>query len=617
MVDLIRFKYVDQIKDEVNMQYVNSEGRIITFLNNISKVNIFIGKNNSGKSRFMRAIIKNKYDFIDVYSSDLTKNGQFERFINTYRNTSIMEIQKYIKILVKYKDMKKTEILSVLLKMHDEIRNISDPYVIRDCFGYLEKLIAFLNKETIDIVYIPILRGIEKFSNTTKDFSTGDDSFKLTEGERKDLKAYISQVDRVYYNKVLNNYFQQNNNFSNIHTGELMYGEIQKKLLGTESERSQIKEYEEFLSKNFFENKRISLIPNISTGYLYINIDGEEHELHNFGEGIKQLILITYSMFVNKNKKMLFFIEEPELNLHPGLQRKLIELMLSNEFENQQYFITTHSNHLIDLSLDYNNMSIFKFEKLKNNKIKISKCSRDDNKILQLIGAKPSSVFNSNCTVWIEGITDRLFIRKYLELYQKKLIAEGKLNREFREDIDYSFVEYSGGNITHWSFVDSIDKSKINAEFLSRNILVIADNDFPKEKSEKAMRLKKLKEQLGDHFYKLPVREVENLLTRDVLLKIVKKREKDDNVYFKPDINCETKKYIEGYIGKILDECVQVPEGVGKHKYTYSESKSLYDKVDFCNIAIECLKTFEDLSDNAKELTELVFEFIEKNNTEY
>ena len=614
MVNLIRFKYEDVEKDEINQQYINEDEETITFLSNLSKVNILIGKNNSGKSRFMRAIIKNKYEFFDENKSNITRNRYFESFIVKYRNTNIQVIQSHIKNLANYKSIAKIEVLMELLRMFEEIRIIDNMHIVRECCEDIKKILDTLYKDTTELVYIPILRGIEKFSNTTNKFETGDDSFKLTEGERKDLNTYISQVDRVYYNKVHNNYFQKTNNLVTIHTGESMYDEIQRKLLGKEANRKEIKEYEEFLSQNFFENKKINLIPNITTGYLEINIDGEEHELHNFGEGIKQLIIITYSMFINKSKKMLFFIEEPELNLHPGLQRKLIELMLSDEFEKQQYFITTHSNHLIDLSLDYNNMSIFKFEKLKNNKIKISKCSRDDNNILKLIGAKPSSVFNSNCTVWIEGITDRLYIRKYLELYQKKLIAEGKLNREFREDIDYSFVEYSGVNITHWSFVDSIDKSKINAEFLSRNILVIADNDFPKEKSEKAMRLKKLKEQLGDHFYKLPVREVENLLTRDVLLKIVKKREKDDNVYFKPDINCETKKYIEGYIGKILDECVQVPEGVGKHKYTYSESKSLYDKVDFCNIAIECIKTYEDLSDSAKELTELVFDFIEENN---
>jgi predicted ATPase len=44
-------------------------------------------------------------------------------------------------------------------------------------------------------------------------------------------------------------------------------------------------------------------------------------------------------MFVHKDEETTFFIEEPELNLHPSLQRKLIEVMLSPAFGKQQFFI--------------------------------------------------------------------------------------------------------------------------------------------------------------------------------------------------------------------------------------------------------------------------------------
>ena len=289
--------------------------------------------------------------------------------------------------------------------------------------------------------------------------------------------------------------------------------------------------------------------------------------------------------------------------------------MLSDEFSEHQYFITTHSNHLIDLSLDYDNMSIFRFEK-QEDKIKISNCSRDDNKTLQLIGAKPSSIYNSNCTIWVEGITDRLYIRKYLELYQNKLIEENKLNRKYREDIDYSFVEYSGGNITHWNFIEEIEQvTQINARFLSQNFLVIADNDFPKENSAKDLRLKKLERSLGERFYKLPVREIENLLTKETLLQIVKDREKERDIYFEPDINCELKKYTQGHIGDILNNSIKFKDDKKKpFKYTYGDSRALYNKLDFCNIALKYLKDYDDISDNAKELTEIIFDFINTNN---
>ena len=184
--------------------------------------------------------------------------------------------------------------------------------------------IKLLKTVTTDNIYIPILRGIEKFGNTVEPFSADKDSFKLTKGERASLDRYIKQVDNIYSNKVYKNYFDYSNfPKENIHTGEGMYKEIQQKLLGSEKDRKEIKEYEMFLSKNFFENKPINLIPNIITNYMYINIDGEEYELHNLGEGIKQLVIITYKMFMQKNKFSLFFIEEPELNLHPRTSKKI------------------------------------------------------------------------------------------------------------------------------------------------------------------------------------------------------------------------------------------------------------------------------------------------------
>lgn len=614
MIDFIRFDLTD--KNEITEQYLTEDNLPVHTLSHISKVNILIGKNNSGKSRFMRNIVKNSYTFYNIQESDNLKPLVID-FVHDYKYVDIPEIKENLKPLLEYENLTNIEIIDYIMKMYFSLKKATSSHLsITKCCNSLKKIITSIKTEDYDKkIYIPILRGIEKFTNTVDKFRYNDTSFRLNEGERNSLNTYINQVDNVYANKVKKNYFPSSNFTEEIHTGEKMYDEIQKMLLGKEENRNIIKSYESFLSKHFFENKPISLIPNILAKYLYINIDGEEYELHNLGEGIKQLIVITYKMFIHKNEKIVFFIEEPELNLHPGLQRKLIELMLSDEFINQQYFITTHSNHLVDLSLDYSNMTIYRFEKEKNKLIKVTRCSNADNKVLQLIGAKPSSIFNSNCTIWVEGITDRLYIRKFLELYQDKLLKENSLSKKYREDIDYSFVEYSGGNITHWNFINDIEEViQINAKFLSQNILVIADNDFPKEGSSKYQRLKKLNDTLQKHFYKLPVREIENLLTRDCLLQIVKIRENDENTYFKPDINCQTKKFIEGHIGNILDNSIQVSPNKEKHKYTYSNTNSLYNKLDFCKIALKCLNYYDDLSEPAKELTDLVFEFIKNNN---
>ncbi len=85
-------------------------------------------------------------------------------------------------------------------------------------------------------------------------------------------------------------------------------------------------------------------------------------------------------------------------------------------FSKHQYFITTHSNHLIDSCFDYNCISIYKFINYenKNNTFKVVNSSPNDVETLQLLGVNNSSVFIANCTIWVEGISDKILISKYL-----------------------------------------------------------------------------------------------------------------------------------------------------------------------------------------------------------
>ena len=138
---------------------------------------------------------------------------------------------------------------------------------------------------------------------------------------------------------------------------------------------------------------------------------------------------MTMPLFLNKGKNLLVFIEEPEQLLHPGLQRKLIETLLNEKgFEKFQYYITTHSNHFLDTTFDFSKISIYslrkKFQDEANEEeianFSIENLSSGDKSSLELLGVRNSSVFLSNCTIWVEGITDRMYFKHYLALYMKK-----------------------------------------------------------------------------------------------------------------------------------------------------------------------------------------------------
>ena len=95
--------------------------------------------------------------------------------------------------------------------------------------------------------------------------------------------------------------------------------------------------------------------------------------------------------------------------------------------------------------------------KKKNLHFTIENLSEGDNRALELLGVRNSSVFLTNCTIWVEGITDRHYLRHYLKLYAEEHKDDSDFE-DFKEDYHYSFVEYGGNNITHWSFLDKETK---------------------------------------------------------------------------------------------------------------------------------------------------------------
>ena len=153
---------------------------------------------------------------------------------------------------------------------------------------------------------------------------------------------------------------------------------------------------------------------------VHIKIDQDnQFPVSMLGDGLQQVIILTYEAFI-KNDKHAFFIEEPELHMHAGMIRQLMIFYL-NETKHY-YFFTTHSNHLLDMADESDQVVIQKFVKQVNNdesnsvEFRIYRCNRDRD-LLASLGVKPSSVYLANCTIWVEGITDRLYITKFMEKF--------------------------------------------------------------------------------------------------------------------------------------------------------------------------------------------------------
>ena len=604
--------------------HLNSEGlnNYITEpskeLANLSKINIFIGPNNSGKSSLLRNLFSNKKPEFTVENINLNSaishlHTQIEDYFKNMRirsaegvELSILKENKFLSDSNKFTDLYTyveglTQInftritytdgsvgtgIGGVSQIANEIRTFAS-----DCLKNIESLKSYNHKNYLrENIYIPTLRGLRG----------------IDYDEKKQLKWKDNYLIRTK-----NDYFQKEDHIeSQIFTGLKLYDDVKTLLLGSKPGRERVKGFEKFIGDTFFDGKEFSIIPHIEDNVVHIKIgDDDEYPIYKIGDGIQSIIILTYPLFFNQEKHLNVFYEEPDLFLHPGFQRVFLETLSLPQFSNFQFYLTTHSNHFLDMTLDYNSISVFTFQKNDKKEFVINNVSNSDKNILQILGVKNSSVFLSNCTIWVEGITDRIYVRKYLELFQQ---LKGVT---FKEDIHYSFVEYGGGNITHWSFLEDADTlhPNINIESLCSKLFLISDKDSTEnkqngDKSEKLIRQENLKKNLGEQYYCLESREIENLLEEDIIKKVINEFEKSDG----NDIDSSKlllPSYKNEYLGQFIDENV-----IGLKRAYRAKSGTITNKVEFAKKAVSYMNNYDSISKEAKILTEKIYAFIKGNN---
>lgn len=605
-------------------RYTNYQmyGKEENVMSNLSKINILVGTNNSGKSRMLRLLLSDKGLLFTPANFDLTKlNEVFDDFkkailalLKKHNFDGFGKLQKdSIENIPSFRFIKDAD--NYLSDFHTLIQyakeaqsvtsysssgsHITNETAMKSCRKQFQEIALEAEATLNDVVkekkiefrrvYIPTLRGLRGF-----------------------------EVDEDYYlTRTKKDYFSEDENLE-IFTGLNLYEDVKRLLLGNLEDRERITEFQKFIGESFFEGQNIALIPNVDSDVLFVKI-GNEHErpIYDLGDGIQSLIILTFPLFKYKGDRLLFFIEEPELYLHPGMQRKFLEIITQHKFDGYQYFLTTHSNHFLDLTLDMEKMSIYSFSKEledvdsreRNANFVIENVSNEDDNVLKMLGVRNSAVLLSNCTIWVEGITDRFYIRHFLNLYQRSLDNTQK----YKEDIHYSFVEYSGNNITHWSFLDEDETDKdsvfssIKESRVCGSLFLITDKDSQR----KEIRQSKLSQALEERYYCLDCKEIENIITIDVLKKVISSYEEVKVTELKFKSNFGMRTYRNIYLGRFIENVLLDKRRRGSY---CSASGAVSDKVGFCKRAIVQMESFEDLSEEAKKLSRTLYEFIAKNN---
>ena len=394
----------------------------------------FIGQNNAGKSAILDAIqclfpsskktvstsdfhkgtseeIEIAICFTDVTDEYLYEKICYEKVANDI--SKIQQLKNSGELLV---DIEKKE-NKLKEKIENNMASIKETYQIKDELFYIKLTVKNMNKlvtsyyvgedhtttiKEIDLKKIlPVLKVIPAIRDPKNESTAGSNSY---------LKELIALLD-------------ENDETSISISGQSVTYKDLNTLIAKESE-NRCKEisntitdyYNEALGVDDFEVVVNSDV-NISKGTTYYTkiIDKNtkiESDILSCGTGYQSMIILSileaYVKLVKKKQDYILIIEEPEVYLHPSLQRKMIDTLLLISERNQILF-SSHSPITV--------------AKMKKNQIKLVRREYGEatisninvSEVLHELGIKADDILVNKAIVLVEGIDDKKIIECILE----------------------------------------------------------------------------------------------------------------------------------------------------------------------------------------------------------
>jgi len=356
-------------------------------LENLGRFNAFVGKNNSGKSTILHAI--------DMAGLALSLGG-WDQFQPKLEIKDMFSETKDFEIKVVYEDGHEIE--------------------IRSSAAFGPEITPNREKAFKSLLIVP------------------DPGYGLLRRRHKTPKSIIDQIEGRQFHEL---------NSLEILFAIKFYGERNERNLTTsdyEALLMQIKDFFPELEK--IESDRTELdVPTLTYQEF-----GKTLDIIYSGTGLKHFIDVLVKSTLSRADVLL--IDEPEMGLHPDLQKRFIEYLnkLSQE-KNIQIFVSTHS----PVFLNYlENVNFFRMFNVKG-KRSIQQIPIDSSHTLICdLGIKPSDVFNQDICLMVEGSTDVIFFEHIIKIFYKE---------EF-DKISIGVLQY-GGSAAEGIISGAIDVSNL------------------------------------------------------------------------------------------------------------------------------------------------------------
>jgi hypothetical protein len=257
------------------------------------------------------------------------------------------------------------------------------------------------------------------------------------------------------------------------------------------------------LFRELMRDPTVDLIPQHDAGSLQVATAGRYLPITDLGDGVQHLLMIAFHLATRPECVLL--MEEPETHLHPELQRNMMRILYRES--HGQSITTTHAPALLDASLK---AKVFRIEWDKGS-TRATACDTTDEVrvVLDHLDVRSSDILQANLVIWVEGPTDRMFIKHCLAL----------AGESFTEGVDYQFAYYGGSVRSHVTLDDGAS-DLVNLLRLCRNAVMVCDSDrgFAEEPLDASKeRIKKECERIGAMCWVTEGREIENYFPDEVL----------------------------------------------------------------------------------------------------
>jgi AAA15 family ATPase/GTPase len=497
-----------------------SFGRIPQKVGYLGKINLLIGKNNSGKSNVLYFLKKHFGDILESAKTGKVPGGKFhelDRHIGDAEEAVIFGFGlSYDSFQVAWKErLERDPKIKVIL---DKLLNSSawrdDEDIIWvtyecDMLGkalrlrgeLLEKLSGVLDHDEWHLLW--------RFSQQRSGGNLNDHWIPQTLNAISPINFIsVPQIESIPTIRKIGAPREGTMDFS----GAGIIDRLARLQNPNATERRLFKSFEkiETFLRKVTENNTCNIEIPYERDEILVHMDGKTLPLKSLGTGVHEVIILAAAATVLENQ--ILCIEEAELHLHPSLQKKLINY-LSKETSNQ-YFITTHSVHLLDVP----DIRIFHI-KNENGKsiIDVACTSNEKSEICADLGYHASDLLQSNSIIWVEGPSDRIYINYFINRMAPDLI----------EGVHYSIMFYGGRLLSHLTAADDpLVDDFISLRRLNRNICVVMDSD----RSGMRKQINKTKKRIKEEFSQAPGvvwitkgREIENYIDSDIIEKVMKK----------------------------------------------------------------------------------------------